>query len=133
MDSYHVAMQPDLLLEDQGDGWWDCPMPLVCFILDGPTWVPAADGEFWLVRTEPAIEWNGDSSLGERWGPDHPLAHSFRPTNLALVMAASRSRRIDLAGDFSVPVYPVFGEASTVDEANWIGAHAAKVRVVPPS
>ena len=131
MRSYHVAMRPDFLLGDQGDGWWHCPSPLKCFILDGPAWVPGADGEFWLVRTEPAIRWNGDSSLGDRWGRDHPLAHPFEPTSLALVMAASRYGRTDLTGDFGVPVYPVFGDANTVDEAGWIGAHAAKVRVVP--
>jgi hypothetical protein len=129
--SYHGVMQPDFLLKDQGDGWWHCPSPLECFILDGPALVPDVGGEFWLVRTEPAIEWNGDPNLGDRWGPNHPLAHPFQPTNLALVMAASPSGCTDLTGDSSIPTYPVLGDASTVETSNWIAALAAMASLVP--
>jgi hypothetical protein len=125
-------MQADLLIEDQGDGWWHCPSPLECFIIDRPTAVPDAGGDFWLVGTIPAIEWRGDLALEERWGPDHPINKPFGPTSLALVMAVSRYGTDFTDGGYSV-AYPVDGEAQSVGEAQSLHRHGAKVRVVRPS
>ena len=126
-------MPVDFVIEDQGDGWWHCPSPLECFILDGPAAVPAAGGDFWLVRTAPAIEWDGDERYADRWGPDHPLVKPIQRTNLALVMASSAYNTIDLGRDASIPVYPVAGDATKVDESSWIGGLGAKVSVRRPT
>jgi hypothetical protein len=131
--SYDVVMEPDFLLEDQGDGWWHCSSPLTCFILDGPASVPDAGGEFWLVRTKPSIQWDGEPKYEARSGPDHPLAKPLHATNLALVMAASRYGRTDLNGDWSIPVYPVAGDARTVHDSEWIGGLAVKANVTRPN
>jgi hypothetical protein len=42
-------------------------------ILDGPAFHPTfmPSTKFWLVRTEPLIEWHGDESFIKGWGPDH--------------------------------------------------------------
>lgn len=126
-------MPVDFLIEDQGDGWWQCPSPLECSIEDGPAAVPSAGGDFWLVRTEPAIEWGGDEQFADRWGPDHPLVHPIRPTSLALVMASSAYRRTDLERDGSIPAYPVVGFPKTVGESRWIGGLGIKVGIRRPT
>lgn len=99
------------LMEDVGDGWWDCPSPLRCEILDGPavhpTFMPST--KFWLVRTDPLIEWHGDESFVKRWGPDTPLAHPMEPTQYALVMATDLRQRPSFADPAiidSVPAGP---------------------------
>jgi hypothetical protein len=79
-------------MEDSDEGWWHCPSPLRCEIIDGPashpTFMPGS--RLWLVRTEPEIEWHGDEYYIKRWGPDHPLVHPIDPTPYALVMATGR-------------------------------------------
>jgi hypothetical protein len=90
------TVAPAFLLEDVGDGWWDCPSPLRCEILDGPAFHPTfmPPTKFWLVRTEPPIEWHGDESCIKRWGPDTPLARPMEPTTpYALVRATDLQRR----------------------------------------
>lgn len=111
-------MPVDFLIEDQGDGWWHCPSPLECIILDGPVAVSAAGGEFWLVQTEPAIEWDGDEQYVGRWGSDHPLVTPIPPTNRALVMASSAYNTTDLDRDGNIPAYPVVGQVTTVLESD---------------
>lgn len=83
----------EFLLADQGDGWWHCPSPLRCEVIDGPASHPTItpSSKLWLVRTEPLIEWHGDESYIRRWGPDHPLVHPMDPTPYALVMATRRT------------------------------------------
>lgn len=111
------------LLEDAGDGWWHCPSPLRCEVIDGPA--PAFEPPdwqrfpetYWLVRTDPAIEWHGDPGYARRWGPDHPLCHPIEATRYALVMASSRHTgpiRVEFAG---IPAYPVTGVPRAVAEA----------------
>jgi hypothetical protein len=125
------SVKPDFFLEDQGDGWWHCDTPLSCFIIDGPAPVPDAGGDFWLVCTEPLIEWHGSESHAERLGRDHSLVNPQPATNVALVMASSRFGPTDRAGAGSLPVYPVYGEARYVADANWIGGLGMKVRLTP--
>jgi len=80
------------LMEDVGEGWWHCPSPLRCEIIDGPTSHPSVmpSSKLWLVRTDPLLEWHGDESFIEVWGADHPLVHPIDPTPYALVMATGR-------------------------------------------
>lgn len=124
-DHYPRDVRPDFILEDQGDGWWHCPSPLSCFIIDGPA--PKFGDDFWLVRTDPAIRWIGNA----RYSTDHPLHHPIEPTNFALVMAASRHGHDFSFGDsWSIPVYPVAGHPRSVAQAAENAMPAAKVRVI---
>jgi hypothetical protein len=103
------TMLTRFLLEDQGDGWWHCPSPLRCEVIDGPSPREGRSERYWLVRTSPDIEWHGDSRYIERWGPDHPLCKPMDPTPFALAMADREEPvRPDL-GLFSgsVPAGPV--------------------------
>lgn len=126
------------LLDDAGDGWWDCPSPLRCEVVDGPAvafeppeWQRFPE-TFWLVRTEPAIEWKGDPTYAARWGPDHPLCHPMEPTRYALVMASSRytgpMRPTEFAG---IPAYPVAGTPRTVADATPVAGLGIKAAVRP--
>jgi hypothetical protein len=125
MASEHSSpLTTEFLIEDQGDGWWHCPTSLQCVVVDGPAPCFPPDPEaswpetFWLVRTNPPIEWNGDKQYAVRWGPDHPLCWPITPTSFALVMASSRwSGPIDPSRDGSVPVYPVPDAPSRVADA----------------
>ena len=119
-----MTMTTEFLVEDQGDGWWHCPMPLHCVVVDGPApfFPPRPDASwpetYWLVRTDPRIEWNGDLRFEARWGADHPLCRPIVPTSFALVMASSPSSGpIDSVHAVSVPVYPVPGVPSRVADA----------------
>ena len=114
-------MATEFLVEDQGDGWWHCPTPLRCVVVDGPAprFPPRPDARwpetYWLVRTDPPIEWNGDTRFAARWGADHPLCRPIAPTSLALIMASSPSGGpIDPERAGSVPVYPVLRAPSRV-------------------
>ena len=130
-DRYCLSVLPDFMASDECDGWWHCGSPLACFIVDGPS--PKLNDKFWLVRTEPAIEWNGDSSYARRWGSDHPLCHPIEPTKLALVLAATRyGHTTSLSDDWSIPMYPVSGHALTVADANPVLGIASKVRIIGP-
>jgi len=99
----------EFLLEDQGDGWWHCPSPLRCRVLDGPTAREAGTERYWLVHTDPLIEWQGDPQYIEVWGPEHPLCHPMEPTSYALVMSTGRPLMSEDLGiiDGSVPAGPV--------------------------
>ena len=79
-------------MEDVGEGWWHCTSPLRCEIIDGPASHPSIlpSSRLWLVRTDPVIEWHGDESFIEVWGPDHPLVHPIDATPYALVGATGR-------------------------------------------
>ena len=136
---YCFDVATEFLIHDEGDGWWHCPTPLRAVVIDGP----ASDGEppeeawfpetFWLVRVEPKIEWHGDTRYAERWGADHPLCHPIAPTSVALVMASSRwSGPIDPARAGGVPVYPVLNDASSVSDAEPVGALGMKVGLSAP-
>ena len=88
---------------------------------------PKFGDQFWLVRTEPLIEWNGRA----RSATSNPARNSVAPTHLALVMAASRhGHDMSRSDSWSVPVYPVAGDPSTVGQAGEHGAPAAKVRLL---
>lgn len=130
----------EFLLEDTGDGWWHCPTPLRCRVVDGPAdWFPPREDArwpetYWLVRTDPPIEWHGDSGYAARWGPDHPLCSPIEPTSLALVMASSPwNGPIDPSSGLGVPVYPVRNEPGRVSEADPILGLGVKasLRAVP--
>lgn len=128
----------NFLIEDTGDGWWHCPSPLHATVIDGPApkFAPREDARFeetyWLVEVDPQIEWRGDSSYAERWGPDHPLCHPIEPTQLALVIASSPwSGAVDYRrGDGAV--YPVVNSARTVAEAEIVGELGIKAGLVAP-
>jgi hypothetical protein len=102
-------MLTEFLLEDQGDGWWHCPSPLRCRVLDGPAARVGRSERYWLVETDPLIEWHGDAHYIEVWGPDHPLCHPMEPTKYALVMSTGRPLMREDLGilDGSVPAGPV--------------------------
>jgi hypothetical protein len=127
----------EFLLEDQGDGWWHCPSPLRCEVIDRPASYENRSARYWLVRTSPDIEWHGDPQYIELWGPDHPLGHPMDPTPFALVMAARiEPMRGDLGiFDGSVPATPVprDPEPRAVAEARAIIGLGMKVtiRLVP--
>jgi hypothetical protein len=112
-------------IEDAGDGWWHCPSPLQCEVLDGPA--PHEEmprmGRLWLVRTDPWIEWHGDEQYIALWGADHPLGRPMAPTPFALVKATSREPvRPDLGIlNGSVPVGPVRSAPPT--DPTQISAH----------
>jgi hypothetical protein len=133
----HPRRMTSFLLEDAGDGWWHCPSPLRCEVVAGPAPAPSLPPPewqrfpetFWLVRTDPAIEWRGDSSYADRWGPDHPLCHPIEATRYALVMASSRYTGPMGAGSGGVPAYPVAGAPSTVAEAEPIRGLGIKASV----
>lgn len=123
------------LIEDVGEGWWHCPSPLRCEVLDGPASHPTfmTPAQLWLVRTDPEIEWNGDESYIRIWGPDHPLVHPMEPTPFALVAATGREppfAKVDPAlldgGIAACPVVPSPAPASVAD-ASGIGGLCAKV------
>jgi hypothetical protein len=136
-----VSVLTEFWLEDQGDGWWHCPSPLHCEVLAGPAQYDDFSHPFWLVRTDPEIEWHGDPQY---WGaeeyPDHPLRHPMDPTPFALVMAARREEpvRPDLGIlDGSVPAGPVLPapEPARVEDARTISGLWIKciIRVSAPS
>lgn len=125
-------------LEDQGDDWWHCPSPLHCEVLAGPGQYGDFSHPFWLVRTDPEIEWHGDPQFsGRDEYPDHPLLHPIDPTPFALVMAARVTPWRPNLGIFdgSVPASPVLPdpEPHSVAEARAVGGLGMKVtiRLVP--
>jgi hypothetical protein len=126
-------MLTEFLLVDQGDGWWHCPSPLRCQVIDGPAPYAGFSEPFWLVRTSPDIEWHGDRRYIERWGPDHPLCHPIDPTPFALVMAAREEpvRSDLLIFDGSVPAGPALAdpEPMTVADARTLSGLWMKVMV----
>jgi hypothetical protein len=131
-----LTVATDFFLEDEAEGWWHCPSPLRCAIVDGPSVFfdhrPDAlfPETYWLVRTDPAIEWHGDDRFAPRWGPDHQLCRPIEPTPFALVMASSSwTGPINLARASGVPAYPVAGVPRVVSEAKPIGGLAMKVGV----
>jgi hypothetical protein len=115
---HNCAVLTEFLLEDEGDEWWHCPSPLRCKVLDGPASRPGEDGRYWLVETDPVIEWHGDSQ--SPWGPDHPLRHPIEPTSYALVMASGRPLASPDHGviDGAVPVGPVLPSPKPTTVAN---------------
>lgn len=133
------AVLTEFLMEDGGDGWWHCPSPLHCEVLDGPASNPLILGSspVYLVRTDPLIEWHGEPQHREFWGPDHPLGHPMDPTPFALVMArAEQPIRPDLGIiDGGLPAGPALPspEPTTVGEAETISGLWVKVilRVAP--
>jgi hypothetical protein len=118
---------------DQGDGWWHCPSPIGCTVLDGPGALPLAVSPHGavslLVKTEPAIEWNGDPQYIDRWGPEHPLCHAIEPTNRLLLLAADRSWRIDLDQDYGVPACPVTNGANRLADVDTVAGLGMKVAI----
>ena len=129
----NLPMAAEFMIEDEGDGWWHTPSPIHAVVIDGPSpYFPIkADARFpetyWLVRTDPPIEWHGDESFAARWGPDHPLCHPAAPTSLALVMASSPwSGAVDTVLGGGIPVYPVTNEPSRVEDALYDSAFAVK-------
>jgi hypothetical protein len=133
-------MATEFLVEDQGDGWWHCATPLRCVVMDGPApyFPPRPEAQlpetYWLVRTDPRIEWDGDQRFEARWGADHPLCRPIEPTSRALVMASSPwSGPIDPIRADGVAVYPVSGSPSNVADAapmQGLGVKAA-LRALP--
>jgi hypothetical protein len=125
-------LKVEYFMDAAGDGWWQCPSPLLCEVLDGPAQYRDFRHPFWLVRTDPSIEWHGDPYF---WGaeeyPDHPLLHAMEPTPFALVTARQEEPiRPDLGIlDGNVPAGPVLpdpeprhvGEARTVSGL-WVKA-----------
>jgi len=111
------------LVEDAGDGWWHCPSPLRCVVIDGPSprFTPRTDARwpetYWLVRTDRPIEWRGDQSFAKRWGADHPLCSPIAPTRYALVMASSPWTGPIDPTSAGIPVYPVPGAPLVVADA----------------
>jgi hypothetical protein len=132
-------METKFLAQDQGDGWWHCDTALRCVVIDGPApYFPLRPDArwpetYWLVRTEPPIEWNGDLRFAARWGTDHPLCRPMTPTSYALVMASSPwSGPIDPDRAGGVAVYPVPGRPSRVADAEPIEGLGVKVALVAP-
>ena len=133
----------EFLIEDEGDGWWHCTTPLRCHVVDGPTaWFPERPGArwpetYWLVRTDPPIEWRGDERFAARWGPDHALCLPIEATPFALVMASSPwSGPIDPSRATGIPVYPVRGAPVRVEDADVIsdlGVKAGLLAVPGPA
>jgi hypothetical protein len=82
---------------------------------------------YWLVRTDPPIEWHGDEQFAARWGPDHPLCHPAAPTSFALVMASSPgSGPHRPVAHRRHSCYPLTNEPGRVEDAEYIGAFAIK-------
>jgi hypothetical protein len=132
-DAYHAGRVTTFVIEDAGDGWWHCPSPLSCVVIDGPSpWFGPRDGArwpetYWLVRTKPPIEWHGQPEFAARWGPHHPLCLPIAPTPYALVMASSPwTGPIDVTAA-GVPAYPVVGAPSRVADARPIEGLGMKV------
>jgi hypothetical protein len=93
--------------------------------------------KFWLVKTEPLIEWNGDESFIERWGPDTPLALPRESTPYALLMATDLRQRpfADPAIiDVAVPAGPASPSPPprSVTEARTVGDLWGKVGLRRP-
>jgi hypothetical protein len=125
------------LIEDAGDGWWHCPSPLRCTVIDGPSpWFPPREGArwpetYWLVSIEPPIAWHGDQRFVARWGADHPLCLPMTPTPYALVMASSSwSGPVGQTGA-GIPAYPVPGAPRRVADAEPIQGLGIKVGLLP--
>jgi len=141
-------------IRDQGDGWWHCPSPLRCSIIDGPDVCNsraeasrANNTRFWLVEVDPPIVWNGERRFVDTYGPDDALCRPFGPTARALVFAVlgnpyvggtpwhrARAREwrdewTDLDGDGSIPVYPVDGATRSVRTAETLESLGMKVGV----
>lgn len=118
---------------DQGDGWWHCPSPLRCLVLDGPGPLPASVSSrrtvSLLVETDPAVVWNGDPSYSSRWGPDHALCHPIEPTNRLVLLAEDRSWTLDLDHDFSVPATPVSNGIDRLADVQAVAGLGVKVSV----
>jgi hypothetical protein len=131
---HNSVVLTEFLLEDEGDGWWHCPSPLRCKVLDGPASRAGETGRFWLVETDPVIEWHGDPQYP--WGPDHPLLHPIEPTSYALVMATGRPPPFPDRGvlDGGVPVGPVLPSPrpTTVAEARAITGLWIKAMIKTP-
>jgi hypothetical protein len=132
-------MAKDFLAQDEGDGWWHCATTLRCVVIDGPASKFPLRPEarwpetYWLVRTEPRIEWNGDMRFVVRWGADHPLCRAMAPTSYALVMASSPwSGPIDPDRAGGVTVYPVLGAPGGVADAEPVEGLAVKATIVAP-
>jgi hypothetical protein len=128
------SREQQITVVDQGDGWWHCPSPLRCRVLDGPAEHPASLGTHHvLLWTDTTIEWHGDPRFADRWGEDHALCHRIPPTNRLLVLASG----VNLDRDFGVPASPVVNRADTVGEARVLPGLTAKVSVFggssPPS
>jgi hypothetical protein len=124
----------EFYIVDQGDGWWHCPSPLRCLVLDGPGPLPApvspSRAVSLLVETDPVVVWNGDPSYAIRWGPDHPLCHAIEPTNRLVILAEDRSWRLSLDRDFSVPATPVANCADCLPDVQAVAGLGMKVSVV---
>lgn len=124
----------EFYIVDQGDGWWDCPSPLRCVVLDGPGPLPESVSPdrsvSLLVQTDSAIAWKGDASYATRWGPDHPLCHPIVPTNRLIILAETRSWTLDLDGDFGVPASPVMNGADRLAEVEAVNGLGMKVSIV---
>lgn len=133
-----VRTGEEFYIVDQGDGWWHCPSPLRCVLLDGPGPLPASVSPSrtvsLLVETDPAICWNGDLSYADRWGRDHPLCHPIEPTNRLVILAENRSWTLDLDRDFSVPASPVTNGADSLVDVEAVPGLGMKVSIVrePP-
>lgn len=128
-----VELGEEFYIADQGDGWWHCPSPIRCTVIDGPGAVAPSgalvSGVHLLAATELLIEWNGDSQYSDRLGPDDPLCHPIGPTNRLLLGAAGRSWEINLDRDYSVPAFPVTNGADRVRDAEAIPGLGMKVAV----
>jgi hypothetical protein len=128
-----LASVTTFVIEDAGDGWWHCSSPLRCVVIDGPSqrFEPRVGARwpetYWLVRTNPPIEWHGEPTFAARWGPDHPLCSPIAPTPYALVMASSPWTGPIDATAAGVPAYPVAGGPSRVADATPIEGLAMKV------
>jgi hypothetical protein len=124
----------EFYIVDQGDGWWHCPSPIRCTVLDGPGPLPASVASrggvlHLLVATEPAIEWNGDPQYIDRWGPDHPLCHPIEPTNRLIVLAVDRSGAVNLDRDWSIPASPVTNGANRLQDVQTVWGLGSKVAI----
>jgi hypothetical protein len=104
----------------------------MCRVIDGPS--PRKDGataSYVVVETDPAVEWHGDESYAERWGPEHPLCRRIEPTRLLLVLATAPTTgwQLRTTGDWSVPAAPIVNGGRTVESAETVPGLAMKVAV----
>lgn len=121
------------LVSNQGDGWWDCPSPLTCLVVDGPAPIAAMpDSTYLLVKTDAPIQWQPNESFVQRWGPDHPASRPIEPTHFLLLLSshAPHDFTLNLDDDGGIPAHPVIGdEPRTVNDADGRLGSAAKVSV----